>query len=95
MTETVADLQMELNQARSDLRQTSREFRRRLEPYEFRLQDFVGRKPLKSVLLAAGLGFALGRASRHSAVVVALAGGMLAGFALAGSRTEKTNRSVT
>jgi hypothetical protein len=89
MTETVSELRTELRQARSDLRQTSLELRRRLETYEFSLQEYVRRRPMRSILLSAGLGFMVGHASRHTAVLLALLGGMAAGYAIADARSER------
>jgi hypothetical protein len=90
----MSELRAELRQARSDLRRTSLEFKRRLEleTYESRVQEHVGRRPMRSVMLAAGLGFMVGCASRHTAVLVSFLGGMAVGYGIAGSASGRTHR---
>jgi hypothetical protein len=95
MAKEVSELRAELSQARSDLRQTSLEFKRRLEAYEFRLEGQIRRRPVRSILLTAGLGFVIGRASRHTAVLLALVSGLVAGYAIRDSASERSRRSAT
>jgi hypothetical protein len=89
----MSDLEAELRQAQADLRRASQEFRQRLESCEFRLEDRIRHRPLTAAVVAAGLGFTIGRASQQTALLVAMLGGVVAGFALANSRKEFTNRN--
>lgn len=88
MVETVSELRHELNQARADLQHTSNEIKRRLAHEELRLERQVKENPAASVLIGAGLGFVIGRASRHTAVLLALLTGAAIGYSLAGRESR-------
>jgi hypothetical protein len=88
MTEKVSELRQELRQARADLRQTSDEIRRRLTSDERRLARQVVHNSTASILIAAGLGFVIGRVSRHTAVLLALLTGAVVGYSLASREFE-------
>ncbi len=83
MAEMVAELRQELKQARADFHQTSNEIKRRLAVDEFHLERQVKRNPAASILISAGLGFVIGHASRHTAVLLALLTGAALGYSLA------------
>jgi hypothetical protein len=83
MAETVSELRHQLNQARADLQQTSNEIKRRLAYDEHHLERQVKENPVASILIGAGLGFVIGRASRHTAVLLALLTGTVIGYSLA------------
>lgn len=83
MAETVSELRQELNRARADLRDTSNEIKRRLVYDELRLERQVKENPGASLLIAAGLGFLIGGASRHTAVMLALLTGAVVGYSIA------------
>jgi hypothetical protein len=85
----VPELRKELKQARADFRQTSNEIRRRLAVDEVRLESRIRQSPMKSVAIGVGVGFLIGRASRHMAVLLALLTGAAVGFSLA----ERPSRS--
>lgn len=89
MAETVSELRHELNQARADLQQTSDEIKRRLAYDELRIERQVKENPVASLLIGAGLGFVIGRSSRHTAVLLALLSGAAIGYSLA--RRESRN----
>lgn len=91
MAETVSELRHELNQARADLQQTSNEIKRRLAYDELRLERQVKDNPAASVLIGAGLGFLIGRASRHTAVLLALLAGAVIGYSLTGSPSGQSD----
>jgi hypothetical protein len=81
--DTTTQLREELDQARNDFRRTAEELRRNLEADHVRMEAEVRRNPVSSMVLAGALGFALGRASRHAAVVLALLTGAAVGYSIA------------
>ncbi len=93
MGETVSELRQELKQARADLRQTSNEIKRRLAAGDLRLERQVERNPMGSILFSAGLGFMMGRASRHTAVLFALLTGAAVGYLLATRESPRDGRA--
>ncbi|HVB78393.1 MAG TPA: hypothetical protein VNE82_00435 [Candidatus Binataceae bacterium] len=93
MHETESELRRELKQARADLLQTSSEIKRRLTVDELHLEHQVKRNPAASILLSAGLGFMIGRASRHTAALLALLTGVAVGYSLA-RRESQPDRQV-
>jgi hypothetical protein len=93
MAETVSELRHELNQARADLQQTSSEIKRRLAYDELRLERQVKDNPVASVLIGAGLGFVIGRASRHTAVLLALLTGAAIGYSLASGASGQSGQA--
>ena len=84
MGETVSELRHELNEARADLRETSNEIKRRLIYDELRFERQIRENPGASIVIGAGLGFLIGRASRHTAVMLALVTGAVLGYSIAG-----------
>jgi hypothetical protein len=82
-TETTTQLREELDQARNDFRRTADEIRRNLESSQLRLDADVRHNPLKSVALAGAVGFLLGRASRSTAVLIAMLAGAAVGYSIA------------
>ena len=80
--DTTIQLRRELDQARDDLRRTALEIRRRFEADQVRLESEVRENPMRSLVLAGALGFVLGRASRHTAVLLALLTGAAVGYSI-------------
>jgi hypothetical protein len=89
---TVSELRHELTQARADFRQTTDEIKRRLATDEPRLKREVEQSPMASILISAGLGFVIGRASRHTAVLLALLTGAAVGYTLASRESHRDVR---
>jgi|GEM_PF-5621296 hypothetical protein len=88
--DTTERLRRELDQARDDFRRTAFEIKRRFEADQVRLESEVRENPMRSLLIAGALGFVLGRASRHSAILLALLTGAAVGYSIAcADRVEK------
>lgn len=95
--DTTTQLRKEVDQARDDFRRTALEIRHKFEGEQVRLEAEVRHNPLRSMAIAGAVGFVLGRASRHTAVMLALLAGAAVGYSLAtaGHTTSSDAEHVT
>lgn len=91
--QTTQSLRQGLKEARADFQQTSQEIKRRLAADELLLEHRIRQNPVRSVLVGAGLGFLIGRASRHTAVMLALITGLAVGYSLADHKKPEPAKS--
>ncbi len=84
--DTTEQLRRELDQARDDFRRTAFEIKRKFEADQVRIESEVRENPMRSLAIAGALGFVLGRASRHTAILLALLTGAAVGYSIASAR---------
>lgn len=83
-------LRKELDLAREDFRRTALEIKRKFQADQVRIESEVRENPIRSLAIAGALGFILGRASRHAAILLALLTGAAVGYSIASAgRTEQ------